>query len=66
MPRADSQRTATRAHDRIDDLMVELRQHLAVCSQESRAQNSRLRRVEAILIGSAGATIVLLISVLVR
>jgi hypothetical protein len=66
MPHADSQRTAARAHDRIDDLMVELRQHLAVCSQESRAQNSRLRRVEAILIGSAGATIVLLISVLVR
>jgi hypothetical protein len=60
------QRTAARAHARIDDLMVELRQHLAVCAQESRAQNSRLRRVEAILIGSAGATIVLLISVLVR
>jgi hypothetical protein len=66
MPPNSSSRTAARAHVRIDDLTVDLRQHLAVCSEESRAQNSRLRRVEAILIGSAGATIVLLVSVLVR
>ena len=55
-------RTASDAHNRIDDLLLEVRQHVVSCSAESHQQNSRLRRLEAILITSAGATIILLIS----
>ena len=55
-------RTASDAHNRIDDLLLEVRQHVLSCSAGTRQQNSRLRRLEAILITSAGATIILLIS----
>ena len=61
-----NQRTASDAHTRIDDLLLEVRQHVVSCSAETRQQNSRLRRLEAILITSAGATIVLLISLVTQ
>jgi len=57
-----NKRTASDAHTRIDDLLLEVRQHVLSCSAGTRQQNSRLRRLEAILITSAGATIILLIS----
>jgi hypothetical protein len=55
-------RTTSDAHSRIDDLLLEVRQHVVSCSAETRQQNARLRRLEAILITSAGATIILLVS----
>ena len=59
-------RTAASAHDRIDAAIVELRAHQATCSAESKMQNARLKRVEAILIGTAGATILLLLSLVLK
>jgi len=58
--------TLVEAHHRIDELLLEVRQHVVSCSTETRQQNARLRRLEAILIGSAGATILLLISLVVQ
>jgi hypothetical protein len=54
------------AHHRIDELLLEVRQHVVSCSTETRQQNARLRRLEAILIGSAGATILMLISLVMK
>ena len=59
-------RTISGAHDRIDALLLEVRQHVVSCSAEARQQNSRLRRLEAILITSAGATIMLLVSLVAK
>jgi hypothetical protein len=59
-------RTTSDAHSRIDALLLEVRQHVVSCSAEARQQNSRLRRLEAILITSAGATIMLLVSLVVK
>jgi hypothetical protein len=59
-------RTTSDAHSRIDDLLLEVRQHVVSCSAETRQQNARLRRLEAILITSAGATIILLISLVTQ
>lgn len=59
-------RTVASAHIRVDDLLGELREHIGRCSSESRAQNARLARLEKILIGTAGATIALLVTLLVR
>jgi hypothetical protein len=63
---ANKNRTITEAHARIDDLLLEVREHVVSCSLQTRQQNSRLRRLEAILITSAGATILLLITLVVQ
>lgn len=62
----NDRRTVASAHDRIDATIVELRTHLGTCATESKMQNARLKRVEAILIGSAGATILLLLSLVLK
>ena len=62
----DDRKTIASAHKRIDVLLVNLREHIAGCANEGRMQNARLRRLEAILITSAGATIVMLISLLMQ
>ena len=59
-------RTVASAHTRIDELLVEVRQHLASCSTEGRAQNARLVRLERILLSSAAGTITLLVTLLIR
>ena len=59
-------RTTSDRNNRIDDLLLEVRQHVVSCSAETRQQNARLRRLEAILITSAGATIILLISLVTQ
>ena len=59
-------RTITEAHARIDELLLEVREHVVSCSAQTRQQNSRLRRLEAILITSAGATILLLLSIVIQ
>ena len=61
-----NERTAEYAHDRVDELLLEVRKHVVVCYSETRQQNGRLRRLESILITSAGATIVLLITLVVQ
>mgnify|MGYP003646382380 FL=1 len=67
MTSADSdRRTVASAHIRVDDMMGELREHIGRCSSESRAQNARLARLEKILIGTAGATIALLLMLVLR
>jgi hypothetical protein len=63
---SNDRRTVASAHIRVDDLLGELREHIGRCSSESRAQNARLARLEKILIGTAGATIALLVTLLVR
>ncbi len=62
----DDKRTVASAHHRVDQLMIEVREHLAVCSAESKTQNARLKRLETLVISSGGASIVLLVSLLVR
>jgi|TARA_R100000049_G_C1929240_1_gene73331 hypothetical protein len=54
------------AHSRIDELLLEVRQHAVFCSSEAQQQNARLRRLEAILIASAGATILMLLSLVLK
>jgi len=61
-----SKGTLINAHKRIDELLLEVRQHVVSCSSETRQQNARLRRLEAILIASAGATILMLVSLLLK
>ena len=52
--------------DRVTELEMSIREHVVSCRQETRQQNSRLRRVEAILISTAGATILLLVTIILR
>lgn len=59
-------RGAGAAHDRIDELLLAVTKHTASCSTEGKAQNARLARLERILISTAGATIALLIALLLR
>ena len=54
------------AHTRIDDLLLIVTKHTASCSVEGKAQNARLARLEKILIGTAAATIALLVTLLIR
>ena len=46
-------RTVASAHARLDDLMIQMTEHLSRCSIEGRAQNARLARLEKILVGTA-------------
>ena len=62
----DDRKTVAGAHKRIDVLLVNLREHIAGCANEGRMQNARLKGLEAILIASAGATILMLISLLLK
>ena len=59
-------RSAASAHQRLDDLLIEVRLHVGSCDAESKAQNARLKRVEMILLTSTGAILLLLISLVVR
>lgn len=59
-------RSASDAHNRIDELLLEVREHVIGCTTETQQQNARLRRVERILISTAGATIILLLTLVLR
>ena len=59
-------RSAVSAHQRIDELLLEVREHVIGGATETKSQNSRLRRVERILISTAGATILLLVTLLLK
>jgi len=59
-------RSASDAHNRIDELLLAVREHVIGCATETQQQNARLRRVERILISTAGATILLLLTLVLR
>ena len=59
-------RTVASAPHRIDELLVDVREHLAVCSSESKSPNARLKRLETLVISSGAASIHLLVSLLVK
>lgn len=59
-------RTVETAHQRIDQLQAEFAKHEAVCAERWTETILRIKRIEAIMIGTAGATIMLLISLIVK
>ena len=59
-------RTVASAHKRIDGIEVRLEAHEAVCGERWKETILRIKRIEHIMIGTAGTTIVLLIGLLVR
>ena len=59
-------RTVASAHQRIDELLLQVREHVVSCSSETKQQNARLRRVERSLLTSTGAILLLLISLVLR
>ena len=59
-------RTAASAHKRIDDLEKQLVKHEAVSTERWTETILRIKRIEAIMIGTAGATIMLLITLLTK
>ena len=58
--------TAAYAHKRIDDLEKQLVKHEAVSTERWTETILRIKRIEAIMIGTAGATIMLLITLLTK
>ena len=48
------------------EVKAQIDMHEAVCSERWRETITRIKRVEAVMIGSAGTTIVLLLTMLVR
>lgn len=54
------------AMDHEDEAGARLSVHEAVCAERHKAIGSRLLRIETILIGSAGATILLLLNIVVE
>ena len=59
-------RTVASAHERIDNLSAEFSKHDAVCAERWTETILRIKRIEAIMIGTAGATIILLISLVAK
>jgi hypothetical protein len=62
----NDRRTVASAHGRIDELLLQVREHVVVCSSETKAQNARLKRLEVILLSTTGAILVLLGSLVLR
>lgn len=50
----------------VSDVKAQIDTHEAVCSERWRETITRIKRIEAVMIGSAGTTIVLLLTMLVR
>lgn len=59
-------RTVASAHSRIDKLEQQLVKHEAVSTERWTETILRIKRIEGIMIGTAGATILLLITLLTR
>lgn len=59
-------RTAASAHKRIDTIEIRLEAHEQVCGERWKETILRIKRIEGIMIGTAGATIMLLITLLTR
>ena len=50
----------------VDDVEARLQTHEAVCAERYDSINARLKRLESILIGAAGAIILALLSIVVQ
>jgi|TARA_Y100000114_G_C11754826_1_gene326309 predicted nucleic acid-binding Zn ribbon protein len=50
----------------VQDVKAQIDTHEAVCAERWKETIERIRRIEMIIIGTAGATILLLISIIVR
>jgi len=50
----------------VSDVKAQIDTHEAVCSERWRETITRIKRIEAVMMGSAGTTIVLLVTMLVR
>ena len=50
----------------VQDVKGQIDTHEAVCAERWKETIERIRRIEMIIIGTAGSTIVLLISIIVR
>ena len=59
-------RTAASAHKRIDTIEIRLEAHEQVCGERWKETILRIKRIEGIMIATAGATIMLLITLLAR
>ena len=59
-------RTVSSAHKRIDSIEVRLEAHEAVCGERWKETILRIKRLETILIGTAGAIIMLLLHLVTK
>ena len=59
-------RTVASAHSRIDKVQSNLATHEAVCAERWAEMLNRVKRIEMIMISTAGASLLLLISLVVR
>lgn len=50
----------------VSDVKAQIDTHEAVCSERWRETITRIKRIETVMIGSAGTTILLLLTMLVR
>ena len=50
----------------VSDVKAQIDTHEAVCSERWRETITRIKRIETVMVGSAGTTIVLLLTMLVR
>jgi|TARA_R100001015_G_C4552585_1_gene114107 hypothetical protein len=50
----------------VQDVKGQIDTHEAVCAERWKETIERIRRIEMIIIGTAGSTIILLISIIVR
>ena len=59
-------RTVASAHSRIDKVQSSLTTHEAVCAERYDMIRSRLKRLEIVIISTAGASLLLLISLVLQ
>ena len=59
-------RTVASAHKRIDTIEAQLAKHEAVCGERWRETILRIKRIEAVMIGTAGSIIAMLVAVLMK
>jgi hypothetical protein len=59
-------RTVASAHSRIDKVESNLNTHEAVCAERYDMIRSRLKRLEIVIISTAGASLLLLISLVLQ
>jgi hypothetical protein len=59
-------RTVASAHSRIDKVESNLTTHEAVCAERYDMIRSRLQRLEIVIISTAGASLLLLISLVLQ
>ena len=54
------------AYERLEDLNITIREHVVGCRAETRMQNDRLARLEKIFVAFAGASMILLCTIILQ